>query len=29
AQPVTMATQDLQEGLRAKAEKRPAVFTGR
>ena len=28
AQPVTMATQDLQEGLRAKAEKRPAVFTG-
>jgi enoyl-CoA hydratase/carnithine racemase len=29
AQPVTMATEDLQEGLRAKAEKRPAVFTGR
>jgi hypothetical protein len=29
AQPVTMATQDLQEGLHAKAEKRPAVFTGR
>ncbi|MEO6204595.1 MAG: enoyl-CoA hydratase-related protein [Mycobacteriales bacterium] len=28
-QPVTLATQDLQEGLRAKAEKRPAVFTGR
>lgn len=29
AQPVTMATEDLQEGLRAKAEKRPPVFTGR
>jgi enoyl-CoA hydratase len=29
AQPVTMATQDLREGLRAKAEKRPARFTGR
>jgi enoyl-CoA hydratase len=29
AQPVTMATEDLQEGLRAKAEKRKAVFTGR
>ena len=29
AQPVTMATEDLQEGLRAKAAKRPAVFTGR
>ena len=28
AQPVTMATADLQEGLRAKAERRPAVFTG-
>ena len=28
-QPVTLATHDLQEGLRAKAEKRPAVFTGR
>ncbi|GAC1444783.1 MAG: crotonase/enoyl-CoA hydratase family protein [Mycobacteriales bacterium] len=28
-QPVTLATADLQEGLRAKAEKRPAVFTGR
>jgi enoyl-CoA hydratase/carnithine racemase len=28
AQPVTMATEDLQEGLRAKAEKRPARFTG-
>jgi enoyl-CoA hydratase len=29
AQPVTMATEDLQEGLRAKAEKRAARFTGR
>jgi enoyl-CoA hydratase len=29
AQPVTLATKDLQEGLRARAEKRPAVFTGR
>jgi enoyl-CoA hydratase len=29
AQPVTMATEDLQEGLRAKSEKRPALFTGR
>lgn len=28
AQPVTMATADLQEGLAARAEKRPAVFTG-
>jgi enoyl-CoA hydratase/carnithine racemase len=28
AQPVTMATQDLREGLQAKAEKRPAVFSG-
>ena len=28
AQPVTMATEDLQEGLRAQADKRPAVFTG-
>jgi enoyl-CoA hydratase len=29
AQPVTLATGDLQEGLRARAEKRRAVFTGR
>ena len=29
AQPVTMATQDLQEGLAAKVERRTAVFTGR
>ena len=29
AQPVTMATEDLQEGLRAKAEKRAPRFTGR
>jgi enoyl-CoA hydratase/carnithine racemase len=29
AQPVTLATADLQEGLRARAEKRPAVFSGR
>lgn len=28
AQPVTLATADLQEGLRARAERRPAVFTG-
>ncbi|MCA1711687.1 MAG: enoyl-CoA hydratase/isomerase family protein [Actinobacteria bacterium] len=28
-QPVTLATADLQEGLRAKVEKRKAVFTGR
>jgi len=28
AQPVTMATQDLREGLRAQAERRPAQFTG-
>lgn len=28
AQPVTMATEDLQEGLRAQAERRPARFTG-
>jgi enoyl-CoA hydratase/carnithine racemase len=29
AQPVTLATDDLQEGLKARAEKRRAVFTGR
>lgn len=29
AQPVTLATQDLQEGLRARADRRPPVFTGR
>lgn len=29
AQPVTMATSDLQEGLAAKVERRAAVFTGR
>ncbi len=28
-QPVTLASQDLREGLRARAEKRPAHFTGR
>ena len=28
AQPVTLATADLQEGLRARADKRPPVFTG-
>jgi enoyl-CoA hydratase len=28
AQPVTLATGDLQEGLRARADKRPPVFTG-
>ena len=28
AQPVTLATKDLREGLRARAEKRPAVFSG-
>ncbi|TAL26201.1 MAG: enoyl-CoA hydratase/isomerase family protein [Frankiales bacterium] len=28
AQPVTLATADLQEGLKARAERRPAVFTG-
>ena len=29
AQPVTLATEDLQEGLRARAEKREPTFTGR
>ncbi len=29
AQPVTLATEDLQEGIRAAREKRPARFTGR
>jgi enoyl-CoA hydratase len=29
AQPVTLASADLQEGLRARADKRPPVFTGR
>jgi enoyl-CoA hydratase len=29
AQPVTMATADLQEGLAAQAEKRPAIFKGK
>ena len=29
AQPVTLATEDLQEGLRAQREKRPPRFTGR
>ena len=28
AQPLTLATEDLQEGIRAAREKRPAVFTG-
>lgn len=28
AQPVTMATEDVREGLRARAEKRPPEFTG-
>ena len=29
AQPITLATADLQEGIRAAKEKRPPVFTGR
>jgi enoyl-CoA hydratase len=29
AQPVTLATADLQEGLKARADKRAADFTGR
>jgi enoyl-CoA hydratase/carnithine racemase len=29
AQPVTLATEDLQEGIRASREKRPPVFTGK
>jgi enoyl-CoA hydratase/carnithine racemase len=29
AQPVTLGTEDLQEGLRARAERRPARFSGR
>ena len=29
AQPITLATADLQEGIRASQEKRPAEFTGR
>ena len=29
AQPVTLASADLQEGLAARAERRPASFTGR
>jgi enoyl-CoA hydratase len=29
AQPVTLATADLQEGLRARSERRPPDFTGR
>ena len=29
AQPVTLATEDLQEGLRAQRERRPPRFTGR
>ncbi len=29
AQPITLATEDLQEGIRAAREKRPPVFTGR
>jgi enoyl-CoA hydratase len=29
AQPVTLATEDLQEGLAAQRERRPPRFTGR
>ena len=29
AQPITLATEDLQEGIRASQEKRPAIFHGR
>ena len=29
AQPVTLATEDLQEGIRASRERRPPVFEGR
>ena len=29
AQPITLATEDLQEGVRASREKRPPVFRGR
>ena len=29
AQPVTMASEDVQEGVRAQRERRPARFTGR
>jgi enoyl-CoA hydratase/carnithine racemase len=29
AQPITLATEDLQEGIRASREKRPPVFEGR
>ena len=29
AQPVTMATEDAREGVRAQRERRPARFTGR
>ena len=29
AQPITMATEDLQEGIAASQEKRPARFSGR
>jgi enoyl-CoA hydratase len=29
AQPITLATEDLQEGIRASKEKRPPEFRGR